>query len=126
MYENFYEKRSNNRLTTISTPIMRPPPGTMLLLAALLVIVSTVQANGKTLLLEPVSLWDIWDNAWKSKYFDTYKTISLDCYTGKAATKKMKIVTSMKRIRTWEDCREKCNTKSWCDFFHFKVSLSYF
>ena len=54
MYENFNEKRSNNRLTAISTPIMRPPPGTMLLLAAVLVIVSTVQANGKTLHLEPV------------------------------------------------------------------------
>ena len=102
----------------------------MLLLAAVLVIVSTVQANGKTLVLEPVvdCLFGtyIWDNAWKSKYFYTalsYKTISPDCYTGKAATKKMKIVTSMKRIRTWEDCREKCNTNDWCDFFSFKVSL---
>ena len=97
----------------VSTLIMRPPPGTMLLLAAVLLIVSSVQANGKHLViyivLESIAL--------------SYRTISLDCYTGKSATKKMKIVTSMKRIRTWEDCREKCNTNDWCDFFSFKVSL---
>ena len=45
----------------------------------------------------------------------------LDCHQNKEATKKNKIRRTIRRVATWQDCREECNKDDNCVQFNFKV-----
>ena len=45
----------------------------------------------------------------------------LDCQENKVLSTKLRISKNIRRIPTWEDCREKCNQYGKCHHFNFKV-----
>ena len=45
----------------------------------------------------------------------------LDCQENKVLSTKLRISKNIRRIRSWEDCREKCNKYDKCHQFNFKV-----
>ena len=45
----------------------------------------------------------------------------VDCQENKVLSRKLKISKTIRRIPTWEDCREKCNQYAKCHQFNFKV-----
>ena len=45
----------------------------------------------------------------------------LDCHENKVLSRKLKISKTIRRVATWEDCREKCNNYDKCDHYNFQV-----
>ena len=47
--------------------------------------------------------------------------VIVDCQENKVMSRKWRISKTIRRIPTWEDCREKCNKYAKCHQFNFQV-----